>query len=104
MHQEGYMPAYVSLINWTEQGVKNVRDALNRAKAVEQAIEKAGGRKIGVWWMMGQYDAVFIFEAPDDETASRLLLGAAMQGNVRSTTMRCFSEEEMARLIQGIPS
>jgi len=98
------MPAYVSLINWTEQGVKTVRDAVNRGRAVEQALEKVNGRKIGVWWTMGPYDGIFLFEAPDDETASRVLLASAMQGNVRSTTMRCFSEEEMARIVQGLPS
>ncbi|RQW76809.1 MAG: GYD domain-containing protein [Geobacter sp.] len=98
------MPAYLSLINWTEQGVKNVRETVNRGKAVEQAVEKVNGRKIGLWWTMGQYDAIFLFEAPDDETASRMLLATALQGNVRSSTMRCFSEEEMTRIIQGLPS
>jgi len=97
------MSAYISLINWTDQGVRNVKDTVKRGKAVEQAIVAAGGNKIGVWWTIGQYDAVLIFEAPDDETASRLLLSIGMQGNVRTMTMRCFSEEEMARIVQGLP-
>jgi len=97
------MPAYVSLINWTEQGVGNAKDTVNRAKAFREAAQAAGGRLIGIWWTLGEYDAVAISEAPDDETATRLLLATGMQGNVRTATMRAFSEEEMARIIQGLP-
>jgi uncharacterized protein with GYD domain len=97
------MPAYITLINWTDQGIRNVKDTVNRARAVEQAIQSAGGRKIGIWWTLGPYDAVFISEAPDDETATRVLLAAGMQGNVRTMTLRAFSEEEMERIVQGLP-
>jgi uncharacterized protein with GYD domain len=97
------MPAYISLFNFTDQGIRNVKDTLERAKAVEQAIQSAGGRKIGLWWTHGQYDGVFIYEAPDDETVTQQLLAIGMQGNVRTVTMRCFSEEEMARIVQGLP-
>ncbi|MCC9078284.1 GYD domain-containing protein [Litorilinea aerophila] len=97
------MPAYITLINWTEQGLRTVKETLNRAKAAEEALQAVGGRKIGVWWTQGPYDAVFIFEAPDEEVATRLLLATGMQGNTRTLTMRCFSEEEMARIIQGLP-
>ena len=97
------MPAYISLINFTEQGLKDSKNAVSRARAVEKAIEAAGGRKIGVWWTMGQYDMVFISEGPDDETATRLLLQIGMQGNVRTATMRAFSEEEMENIVAGLP-
>jgi uncharacterized protein with GYD domain len=97
------MPAYITLFNWTDQGIRNAKDTVNRAKAVEQALQAIGGRKIGIWWTLGQYDGVFIFEAPDDETATRFLVATGMQGNVRTTTMRCFSEEEMERIVQGLP-
>ncbi len=97
------MSAYITLINFTEQGIKSVKDTVNRAKAARQAAEAAGGRFVGVWWTLGQYDAVFISIAPDDDSAMRLLLAAGMQGNVRTTTMRAFSEEEMERIVQGLP-
>ena len=97
------MPAYVTLATFTDQGIHNVKDSPQRAKAAAQAAQAAGGRFIGVWWTQGQYDAVIIFEAPDDETATRFLLATGMLGNVRTQTMRAFSEEEMARIVQGLP-
>ena len=96
------MPAYISLINFTEQGVKDAKNTVNRLKAVEKAIQAAGGRKIGAWWTLGSYDMVFISEGPDDETATRLLLQIGMQGNVRTTTLRAFSEDEMERIVAGL--
>ena len=97
------MPAYVSLFNWTEQGVHNAKDTTQRAKAAREAWAKAGARIIGIWWTQGQYDGVVIHEAPDAETATRLLLSLAMAGNVRTTTLPAFSEDEMERIVQGLP-
>ncbi len=97
------MPAYITLVNFTEQGLKDAKNAVNRLRAVEKAIEAAGGRKIGAWWTLGQYDMVLVAEGPDDETATRLLLQIGMQGNVRTATMRAFSEEEMERIVSGLP-
>ena len=97
------MPTYISLVNFTDQGIRNVKSTVERAQAVKKAAEAAGGRVIGVWWTLGQHDIVLISESPDDETATRLLLATAMQGNVRTTTLRAFNEEEMARIVQGLP-
>ncbi len=96
------MSAYVTLFNFTDQGVRNVKDSPNRSKAAAQAAERMGSRFIGVWYLLGQYDGLVIFEAPDDETATRLLLATGMQGNVRTMTMRAFSEEEMTSIVQGL--
>ena len=96
------MPAYVTLFNWTEQGIKNVKETTQRAQAARAAWEAAGGRFIGIWWTQGQYDGVVIHETPDDETATRLLMTLGMTGNVRTTTLRAFSEEEAERIIQGL--
>ena len=65
-------------------------------------MEAAGGHFIGGWWLLGAYDGVVIFETPDDETATRVLLAVGMLGNARTTTMRAFSEEEMLRIVQGL--
>jgi uncharacterized protein with GYD domain len=97
------MPAYISLCNFTDQGLRNAKDTVNRFKAIEKAIEAVGGRKIGAWWTLGAYDLVVIAEGPDDETVTRVLLASGMQGNVRTMTLRAFSEDEMARIVQGLP-
>jgi uncharacterized protein with GYD domain len=97
------MSAYVSLINFTDQGARAAKDTVNRARAAAQAAKAIGGRFIGVWWLLGAYDLMVIVEAPDDETATRFLLTIGMQGNIRTTTMRAFSEEEMERIVQGLP-
>jgi uncharacterized protein with GYD domain len=97
------MAAYIILVNFTDQGIRNSKDTVKRARAVEKALEAAGGRKIGIWWTMGNYDMVFVAEGPDDETAMRVVLGVAMQGNVRTTTLKAFSEEEMEHIVAGLP-
>ncbi len=95
------MPAYISLINFTEQGAKDVQDTVKRALDVEKALQAVGGRKIAVWWTMGQYDLVYVAEAPDDATMAKILGKVAKLGNVRTNTMRCFSEEEAQRIFGG---
>lgn len=97
------MPAYVSLFNFTEQGVKNVKTTTERAKAARAAWEKAGARWIGIWWTHGQYDGILIHEAPNAEVATRLLMSLGMLGNIRTTTLPAFSEDEMAAIIKGMP-
>lgn len=97
------MPAYIALIKFTDQGIRSVKDTVTRANEMEQLIESVGGRKIGTWWTIGEYDMVAIAESPDDETAMRVLLLMGMQGNVRTSTLQAFSEEEMARIVQNLP-
>jgi uncharacterized protein with GYD domain len=96
------MARYIALVNWTDQGVRNVKDTLNRANAARQAFPAKGGKVIDVYWTLGQYDVVLVFDAPDDETASQLMMVLGMQGNVRSSTMRAFSDQEMTRIIKGV--
>ena len=97
------MPAYISLFNFTEQGIHNVKDTVQRAQMVKKQTEAAGGRVIGVWWLMGQYDGILISESPNEETAMRQLIATGMAGNIRTTTMRAFSEDEMTRIVGGLP-
>ncbi len=96
------MPAYITLFNWTEQGVRNVQDTAQRKQAAREAWEAAGGRFIGIWWTFGQYDGFVVHEAPDDATANRLLLATGKLGNIRTTTMRAFGEEEIAGILEDL--
>ena len=93
------MFTFVSLFNWTDQGIKAYKDTAARAEAANTLATRFGGRIVSIWWTIGQYDLVAITEFPDAEsmTAFALALGAA--GNVRTTTMRAFDAEAMAAII-----
>lgn len=96
------MARYISLFNWTEQGIRNARDSVNRANAARKAFESSGGKVIDVYWTLGQYDLVVIFEVPDDKTAYRLMLTLGMQGNVRTSTMQAIGEQEMTQILEEV--
>jgi uncharacterized protein with GYD domain len=98
------MPTYISLLNWTQQGIQTVREAPARLDAGKQAIKAAGGELKGFYLVMGQYDFVLIAELPNDEAVATLLLSLGAQGNVRSTTMRAFTEEEYRKLVAALPA
>ncbi len=97
------MPTYVSLLNFTDQGIRNVKDTLERAdRAAELAEQKYGARLEQIYWTVGPYDIVLIIEAPDDESATALLLEAGSMGNIRSTTLRAYDREEMRGIIERL--
>jgi uncharacterized protein with GYD domain len=93
------MTTYVSLINWTEQGIKGFRDTTQRAEDFSRLVESSGGRVRELVWTVGEYDLICIAEFPDDETGAAALLQVGATGNIRSKTMRAFSAGEMAGII-----
>jgi uncharacterized protein with GYD domain len=93
------MPAYVALIDWTEQGVQNFKDSVDRYEAAESAFEELGVRFTDIRWTLGSHDIVAMIEAPDDESLAAALLSVASQGNIRTTTLRAFTREEMRSII-----
>ena len=94
------MPTYISLLNWTEQGVRNYRDTVDRYEQARQAMEKVGVQLKDAYWTIGPYDLVVVSEAADDESHAAGLLTLAAAGNVRSTTLRAFSADEMRSVIK----
>ncbi len=96
------MASFVVLGNYTEQGVSSIKELPGRLAAVQQAAQDAGGRMIFYYLTIGQYDFVSVVEVPDAETAAQLLLQTSLQGNVRTQTMRAFTEEEAASVIAGL--
>jgi uncharacterized protein with GYD domain len=93
------MPKYISLINWTDQGIRNFKESADRATAAGEIAEKMGGRILETYWTLGPYDVVSIAEFPDDETGEAYLLSIGSQGNVRTTTLRAFDAGEIGRII-----
>jgi uncharacterized protein with GYD domain len=96
------MPRYVVLVNWTEQGVRNVKETIQRTGSGGELAEKHGLKLEQAYWTVGPYDMVTIFEAPDDEALSAHLLEIGSLGNVRTTTLRAYNEEEMSRILQRL--
>jgi uncharacterized protein with GYD domain len=97
------MPTFVTLAKWTDQGIRNVKDSPRRRQAFEDAVSSMGGKVKDAYLLLGEYDLMIVTEAPNDETAAKMVLGTAMQGNVRTTTMRAFSREEMDKIVASLP-
>jgi uncharacterized protein with GYD domain len=96
------MPTYIALFDWTDQGIRNVRDTVDRYDRSTELAQKHGVSFEQVYWTVGPHDLVGIFEAPDDESVSAFLLELSSAGNLRTTTLRAYDREEMRGIIQRL--
>ena len=96
------MSTFISLVNFTDQGIRNVKDSPDRYEAFKALAEKVGGTVKGVYYTMGHYDMVLIVEG-SDEAAMTAMLKVGSLGNVRTETLRGFSLEEMRKIIGKMP-
>jgi uncharacterized protein with GYD domain len=96
------VPTYISLINWTQQGIANVKQSPNRLDAARKAWGGMGVQLKGLYLTLGQYDLVTVFDAPNDEAAAKAVLMVAAQGNVSTQTMRAFTEDEYRKIVGAI--
>jgi uncharacterized protein with GYD domain len=94
------MATYITLVNFTDQGIRNFKDTPKRAQAFSDLVQQLGGNLKDIYWTMGAYDIVAITEAPDDETAIAVALKVSSLGNVRTTTLRGFDMEEIETVIR----
>jgi uncharacterized protein with GYD domain len=97
------MPNYVVLLNWTQQGVENIKQSPARLDAAKKAFKEMGAKLKQIHLVMGRYDFVALVEAPDDETIARVALALGSKGSVRSETLRAFTEDEYRKIIAGLP-
>ena len=97
------MPNYVTLFNFTDQGIKTVKETLQRAEGAAALGKRLGGTIKEVLWTLGPYDLVALADAPDDETATAFALAIGSQGNARTLTMRAFNRDEMSRILAKLP-
>lgn len=93
------MVRYLTLIQLTDQGIRNIGDSASRAAAFAADVERAGGNVVGQYWALGQYDGMVDFQAPDEETAVSLLLKLAHDGFVRTTSQRLLNAEEFQSIL-----
>ena len=100
---EKVKPTYISLVKFTEKGIQDARQTTQRLDAWAAKVQSMGVTIKQMYWTLGEYDQVCIFEAPDDETAASVLLAANLLGNIRSQTMRAFTAAEMDKILAKIP-
>ena len=96
------MAAYVLLIKWTDQGMRQIRDSPNRLDKAKAMLRDMGGQITAFYMTMGEYDMVATYEAPDDAIAARFTLMLGMLGNIRSTTMKAFPEKAYREIINSL--
>src|ERR1700747_3772164 len=81
---------YIALIDWTDQGVQNFKDSVDRYETAQSQMRSMGVELTNIYWTLGVHDIVSVVEAPDDQALAAALLAVAGQGNIRTTTLRAF--------------
>lgn len=92
------LPIFVVLGNWTEQGIRNIKEAPKRANVAKDMVEKAGG-KMQTLYTLGKCDFISIIELPKEDDIMGILLCLGSMGNVRTTTMKAWNESEVAKML-----
>jgi len=93
------MPTYINLVSWTDQGIRNIKEAPQRIDAFRKTVESAGGKLTGFYVTMGKYDIVTIIDAPSDEAVANISLNTGSKGSVRTETMKAFTEQEFRNIL-----
>ena len=96
------MSFYIILWNYTDQGIKNVRESPKRVNIFKSKLENIGGKLIETYYTFGKYDGISIVEAPNDEALMSCLLSVESQGNARSVTLKAFSYDEASKIMQNL--
>ena len=96
------MATYITLINFTEQGVRDVKDTANRASHYKELAAKTGCTIKEIWWTQGQYDVVSVIEAPDDASATALAMSVGKLGYIRTQTLRAYSAADLAPIMEKV--
>lgn len=97
------MAKYISLVNYTQKGIENVKESPNRLDAFKELCQSMGAKVEGFYLTMGRYDLVVIVDAPNPETVAKILLATASRGAVSTETLQAFPEEEYRKIISALP-
>jgi uncharacterized protein with GYD domain len=100
--KEDTMPTYINLISWTDQGIKNIKEAPQRMDAFKKLVEAAGGKLKGFYFTMGKYDIVTIIDVPSDEAYANIALSTGSKGSVRTETMKAFTEDQFRNIVTKV--
>jgi len=97
------MATYISLVQFTDKGIQAAKETTQRVAEWASKVQSKGVRITQMYWTLGQYDQVCVFDAPDDETAASVLLAADRLGNIRTQTLRAFTASEMEKILAKLP-
>ena len=100
---ENVMPTYISLVQFTDKGIQAAKETTQRVADWAAKVQSMGVSVKQMYWTLGEYDQVCVFEAPDDETAASVLLAADLLGNIRTQTLRAFTASEMKKILAKLP-
>src|SRR5438876_9687444 len=101
--REKIKPTYISLVQFTDKGIQGAKQTTQRLAGWAAKVQSMGVTIKQMYWTLGQYDEVCIFEAPDGETAASVLLAADLLGNIRTQTLRAFTTSEMEKILAKVP-
>ena len=96
------MTTYIMLVNWTEAGIKNVKDSPRRLDAAKQALREMGGEMKSFFLTMGEYDMIIVYEAPDDAVAARFAFQVGQLGYIRTSTLKAFTETTYREIVASL--
>jgi len=96
------MATYVTLYNFTEQGIRGIKETVKRAEAVKQAAKNFGVTIKDILWTQGQCDIIVISEGSDEVSANAMMLSVIKMGNVRGATMRAYTASEMEAILSKV--
>jgi uncharacterized protein with GYD domain len=97
------MPTYISLVQFTEKGIQAAKQTTVRVADWAAKVQSMGVSVKEMYWTLGQYHQVCVFDTPDDETAASVLLAADMLDNIRTQTMRAFTASELDKILAKVP-
>jgi uncharacterized protein with GYD domain len=97
------MPTYISLVQFTDKGIQAAKETTQRVADWASKVKSRGVSIKEMYWTLGQYDQVCVFDAPDDETAASVLLAADLLGNIRTETLRAFTASDMEEILGKVP-
>lgn len=97
------MVTYIGLLSFTDKGIGDIKNSTKRAAAAKEAAKKFGVNMRDIYWTMGEYDIVCVLEADDEHSLAAFNLATAMQGNIRSHSMRAYPAAEMDKIVDKLP-
>jgi uncharacterized protein with GYD domain len=97
------MATYITLVNYTQKGIENIKESPQRLEVAKQAFEAMGAELKEFYLVMGRYDIILVSEVPNDETIAKAALALGSRGNVRTETFRAFKEDEYREIISSLP-